>query len=73
MAASLAFAAVLREGSYRRLPFTGIVADRMHRGRVLIVTQALGLGTGLALAAVFAAGRGGFWPLVGLEALFGGL
>ncbi len=120
MAASFAFAAVLREGSYRRLwlsglcvnsarwmdlvllgwlafqltdspfmvglaafarsaplmvlgPFTGIVADRMHRGRVLIVTQTLGLGTGLALAGVFAAGRGGFWPLVGLEALFGAL
>jgi len=54
-------------------PFTGIVADRMHRGRVLIVTQTLGLGTGLALAAVFAAGRGGFGPLVGLEALFGAL
>jgi MFS family permease len=54
-------------------PFTGIVADRMHRGRLLIVTQTLGLGTGLALAGVFAAGRGGFWPLVGLETLFGAL
>jgi len=120
VAASLAFAALLREGSYRRLwlsglcvnsarwmdlvllewlafqltdspfmvglaafarsaplmvlgPFTGIIADRMHRGRVLIVTQTLGLGTGLALAAVFAAGRRGFWPLVGLETLFGAL
>ena len=37
-------------------PFTGIVADRMHRGRVLVFTQSLGLATGLALAAVFAAG-----------------
>ncbi|HKX04536.1 MAG TPA: MFS transporter, partial [Methylomirabilota bacterium] len=52
-------------------PFTGLVADRMHRGRVLVVTQSLGLVTGLTLAAVFAAGRGGFWPLVGLEMLFG--
>jgi len=52
-------------------PFTGLVADRMHRGRVLVFTQALGLATGLALAAVFAAGRGGFWPMVGLEVLFG--
>jgi MFS family permease len=54
-------------------PFTGIVADRMHRGRVLILTQGLGLVTGAALAAVFATGRGGFWPLVGLEMLFGAL
>jgi MFS family permease len=52
-------------------PFTGLVADRMHRGRVLVFTQALGLATGLALATVFAAGWGGFWPMVGLEVLFG--
>jgi MFS family permease len=52
-------------------PFTGLVADRVHRGRILVGTQALGLGTGLALAAVFAAGHGRFWPLVGLEMLFG--
>ncbi|MGH7349184.1 MAG: MFS transporter, partial [Candidatus Rokuibacteriota bacterium] len=52
-------------------PFTGLVADRMHRGRVLLFTQSLGLATGLALAAVFASGRGGFWPMVGLEVLFG--
>ena len=54
-------------------PFTGLVADRMHRGRVLVFTQVLGLATGLALAAVFAAGRGSFWPMVGLEVLFGAL
>lgn len=54
-------------------PFTGLVADRMHRGRVLVCTQALGLVTALALASVFAAGRGGFWPMVGLEVLFGAL
>jgi MFS family permease len=54
-------------------PFTGLVADRMHRGRVLVFTQALGLVTGLALAGVFAAGRGSFWPMVGLEVLFGAL
>src|SRR6266850_2889221 len=52
-------------------PFAGLVADRMHRGRVLVFTQTLGLATGLVLAAVFAAGRGGFWPMVGLEVLFG--
>ena len=43
----------------------------MHRGRVLVFTQALGLVTGLALAGAFAAGRGSFWPMVGLEVLFG--
>jgi MFS family permease len=52
-------------------PLAGIVADRAHRGRVLVATQTLGLVTGLALAAVFAAGGGGYWPLVGLEVLFG--
>jgi MFS family permease len=54
-------------------PFAGIVADRMHRGRVLLLTQSLGVATGLALAAVFATGHGGYWPLVGLEILFGAL
>ena len=54
-------------------PFAGVVADRVRRGRVLVITQSLGLATGLALAAVFATGRGGYWPLVGLEIVFGGL
>ncbi|HUP35360.1 MAG TPA: MFS transporter [Candidatus Limnocylindria bacterium] len=52
-------------------PFTGLVADRMHRGRVLVFTQAMGLVTGLALAGLFWAGWGRFWPMVGLEGLFG--
>jgi MFS family permease len=52
-------------------PLAGVVADRAHRGRVLLATQTLGLVTGLALAVVFAAGGGGYWPLVGLEVLFG--
>lgn len=52
-------------------PFSGIVADRVHRGRVLLATQTLGLVTALALAAVFATGHVGFGPLVGLETLFG--
>jgi predicted MFS family arabinose efflux permease len=43
----------------------------MHRGRVLLGTQALGLATALALTAVFASGRGAYWPLVALEVLFG--
>lgn len=52
-------------------PFSGILADRMHRGRVLIATQCLGLVTALALAALFGVRHGGFGPLVGLEMLFG--
>jgi len=52
-------------------PLAGIVADRAHRGRVLLATQTLGLVTGLTLALVFARGAGGYGPLVGLEVLFG--
>src|SRR5262249_32715949 len=52
-------------------PFAGVIADRMHRGRVLLSTQTLGLLTALALAAVFASGRGAYWSLIGLEVLFG--
>ena len=52
-------------------PFTGLVADRMHRGRVLVFTQGLGLTVALALTALYLAGRGRFWPLVGLATLFG--
>ena len=54
-------------------PFAGVVADRLHRGRVLLFTQAVGLLTALALAALFASGRGSYWPLVALEVLFGAL
>src|SRR5262249_5823436 len=52
-------------------PLSGVIADRIHRGRVLLFTQALGASTGLALAALFASGRGGYWSLVPLELLFG--
>ncbi|HEV8583606.1 MAG TPA: MFS transporter [Methylomirabilota bacterium] len=51
-------------------PFAGIVADRVPRGRVLLIAQAGGLATALALAAIFASG-GGYWPLVALEVVFG--
>ena len=54
-------------------PFAGVVADRVHRGRVLLLTQGVGLATAVALALVFAAGRGAYWPLVALEVLFGAL
>ena len=52
-------------------PFAGIVADRVPRGRVLLVAQAAAAATALALAVIFASGRGGFWPLVSLEVVFG--
>jgi MFS transporter, DHA1 family, staphyloferrin A biosynthesis exporter len=52
-------------------PFAGVVADRIHRGRVLLFTQSLGVVTGFALLLIFAGGRGGYAPLVGLEAFFG--
>ena len=54
-------------------PFAGIVADRFHRGRVLLFTQSLGVASGLALMLLFATGRGAYWPLVGLEVAFGAL
>ena len=52
-------------------PFAGVVADRIHRGRVLLFTQSLGVATALSLTLLFATGHGGYWSLVGLEALFG--
>jgi MFS family permease len=52
-------------------PFAGIVADRLHRGRVLLVTQSLGVVTGLALMLLFVTGHGTYWALVALEAIFG--
>jgi MFS family permease len=50
-------------------PFAGVVADRLHRGRVLLFTQSLGVATALALSLLFATGHGSYWPLVGLEML----
>jgi len=52
-------------------PFTGIVADRVPRARVLLVSQTAGLITSLALAAIFFTGHGGYWVLVALEVVFG--
>jgi MFS family permease len=54
-------------------PFGGIVADRVPRGRILIATQAIGVVTALALAAIFATRAGGYGPLVALEIVFGAL
>jgi MFS family permease len=52
-------------------PFAGIVADRVPRGQILLVTQATGVLTALALAGTFAGGLGGYWPLVAFEIVFG--
>jgi MFS family permease len=52
-------------------PFAGIVADRVPRGRILLVTQSTGVVTALLLSVIFASGRGGYWPLVAFEVVFG--
>jgi MFS family permease len=52
-------------------PFSGIVADRMARGRILLAAQGTGAVTALVLAGVFAAGAGGYGVLVALEVVFG--
>lgn len=52
-------------------PFTGIVADRVSRGHLLLVTQAGSATVALMLATLFGAGAGGYAPLVALELVFG--
>jgi MFS family permease len=52
-------------------PFAGVVADRVPRGRVLLASQSVGVVSALGLAAIFASGWGGYWPLVALEVVFG--
>ena len=52
-------------------PFAGLVADRVSRARVLLVTQAVGVVVALMLAALFAGGAGSYGPLVALEVVFG--
>jgi MFS family permease len=54
-------------------PFGGVIADRAPRARVLLVTQATGVVTALALCVIFLAGAGGYGPLVALEVVFGAL
>jgi len=52
-------------------PFAGIVADRVPRGRVLVISQTTGLLAAALLAVVFATGHGGYWVLLALEFVFG--
>jgi MFS family permease len=52
-------------------PFAGIVADQVSPGRVLVLTQAGGAVTALALALLFGSGAGSYWPFVGVEVVIG--
>ena len=52
-------------------PFAGIVADRVSRAHLLLVTQAGGAMIALAFLAMFAVDAAGYWPLVALEGAFG--
>ncbi len=54
-------------------PFGGVIADRVPRARVLLVAQASGVVTALALAVLFATGAGSYGALVTLEVVFGAL
>lgn len=51
--------------------FAGVIADRFHRGRVMVTVQAVNLVAAAALTLFFATGRGGFGPLLALEVLLG--
>ena len=51
--------------------FAGVLADRFHRGRLMVLVQSLNLTAALVLALLFGTGRGGLLPLVALEALLG--
>src|SRR5262245_42383102 len=54
-------------------PFAGVVVDQVPPGRVLVLTQAGGVVTALALTALFGSGAGSYWPFVGLEVVIGTL
>jgi MFS family permease len=52
-------------------PFAGIVADRVSRGHLMLVTQGGSALTALALAGLFAFDAAEYWALVALEVAFG--
>ena len=52
-------------------PIAGIVTDRVSRGPLILLTQAVGAATSVTLALLFATGNGGYWPLVAVELIFG--
>lgn len=51
--------------------FTGLLIDRVPRGRLLVGVQTVNLGATVLLAVLFAAGHGSLWWLIGLETLLG--
>ena len=51
--------------------FAGLLADRFHRGRLLVLVQMLNLIAACALALLFGTGIGGFWHLIGLDLVLG--
>src|SRR5262249_7010490 len=54
-------------------PFAGVVADRVHRGRVLLFTQTLGGFPAIPLLVLLAPPPGASCPSVGLEFVSGAL
>jgi MFS family permease len=52
-------------------PFSGVLADRLPHGRLLLLSQGLALGAGLTLVVAFGTGLGGYWTLVALELALG--
>jgi MFS family permease len=52
-------------------PFTGVVADRVSRARMLVVAQGVAAATALLLALVFGSGLGGYGVLVACEVVLG--
>jgi MFS family permease len=51
--------------------FTGLLIDRIPRGRVLVGVQCVNLSASLLLSALFATGHGDLWWLIGLETVMG--
>lgn len=52
-------------------PFAGLLADRLHRGWLMIAVQVTNLVAALTLALLFGLGSGTVWHLIVLEALLG--
>jgi MFS family permease len=52
-------------------PVVGIIAERVHRGHLLVTTQSVGIAASATLATLFATGHGSFWALVSLQVVLG--
>src|SRR4051812_37803499 len=51
--------------------FTGLLIDRVPRGKLLVWVQSVNLAVTVLLAVLFATGNGTLWVLIGLETLLG--